>query len=797
LGHQVLLPARLMATMAPWDATPTGGLQNAIPWNPLLWDGIAQFYPWRHFAAHTLRQGMLPLWDPCQFCGTPFIANSQSAVFYPLNLIFLLFPTAFAFGVAACLHLGLAGTFMYLLLRYWRRSPLSAFLGAFVYMLCGFSVVWLELPTFLSVAAWLPLLLLLMERGLGEGSWKATLAAGVVWGLCLLAGHLQIAFYCLLASLLLGVWHLWESFRQGSRPRILRQTGQILIVLTLGFVLAGPQLLPALELSSMSHRSGRPTPEGYRAYINYAMPPTNLITFWVPDFFGNPADGSFWGPANYAEYCGYVGAFPLLLGWLGLIFTFRQQRPVRFLGALGLIALALALGTPLCALLYFYLPGFGQSGSPARALMLYQLALAALTAFGMDSLLMVISQGRPAAAPGKRKPLLRSIPALLTLLTTGSVIAVGTLMALVIARYGDRINLDMAGLLAMEQRPLLMCLGFLGGGWLLALLGLRKALSPGLMSVLIMLLVVADLFAFGMNYNATCPPEAVYPATEGIRYLQAQTKGGERIFPINRRWSLYQTPPALLPPNAALAYRLYDVAGYDSLYSGRWKRFLNTLEGKEASPLENGNMTFVSNFLSPLADLVGAHFILSTADIVAPGLQKVYDGEIKIFRNRQALPRTFLTGDIVPMELSQTLSALSQPGFPLRTRALVDARQASDLPQQPRKETAGDARIIAYGPTRVEIEAEASDPALLVLSDAFYPGWQAKVGGKPAPVIRTDYILRGVPLSPGKHRVHLRYEPTSFRVGLFIGMWAIGIIMGIIGYALSSKNPGVRSQKPE
>src|SRR6185437_1787709 len=93
---EAFLPADLLRDIAPWrqPGAPT------VPWNPLMWDGIAQFYPWRLFAASTEHAGFLPLWNPHQFCGTPFAANSQSAIFYPLNALFAIFPVKFAFGVS-------------------------------------------------------------------------------------------------------------------------------------------------------------------------------------------------------------------------------------------------------------------------------------------------------------------------------------------------------------------------------------------------------------------------------------------------------------------------------------------------------------------------------------------------------------------------------------------------------------------------------------------------------------------------------------------------------------------------
>src|SRR5262245_7913558 len=103
-GGEALLPARLLLLVLPWrDGAPPDA---AIPWNPLLWDGIAQFYPWRHFAAQSMAAGQIPLWAPYQLCGTPFLANSQSAPLYPLHWFYYLpGSVALKIGWLAYLHL--------------------------------------------------------------------------------------------------------------------------------------------------------------------------------------------------------------------------------------------------------------------------------------------------------------------------------------------------------------------------------------------------------------------------------------------------------------------------------------------------------------------------------------------------------------------------------------------------------------------------------------------------------------------------------------------------------------------
>ena len=156
LGEKVMLPTDLLLRMEPWHAHASEyGFERVQ--NPIL-DAVQQFYPWRRFAAQQVRGDQVPLWNPYSSCGAPFVANNQSAVFYPETSVFYLISPERAFGWATLLYLLLAGGFMYWYLRTVGCRPVASMLGALPFMLCGFAVGWLAFPSFRSVPAWLPLM---------------------------------------------------------------------------------------------------------------------------------------------------------------------------------------------------------------------------------------------------------------------------------------------------------------------------------------------------------------------------------------------------------------------------------------------------------------------------------------------------------------------------------------------------------------------------------------------------------------------------------------------------------------
>ena len=366
-GSQVLLPGAMLSGFAPF-----GGNARA-PWTILQWDSLAQYYPWRHFAAQELRAGHIPLWNPFEFTGTPFVANAQSAVFYPLNLPFWVFDTAYAFGVAALIHTLLAAFATYFLCQRWQLSRAASVVAAIAFSFCGYLAAWALLPTLFSTASWLPLCLLLFEKACDDK--RAHLAAlGLVCALscALLAGHAQIFFYIVLALLL--------------RVPFLRKRGRGYLIFfgALGgaALLSMLQILPTLELARYGHRAGdAATPEAWQAIRERALQIGELPSLLIPAW---PMST---GSLN--ENFGYVGIGAILLALIGLAWRARANQSASgqwFALSLAIFGLLYALATPLAQLFFYGVPGVSQMGGAGRALILWSMGAALLAGYGVDFL---------------------------------------------------------------------------------------------------------------------------------------------------------------------------------------------------------------------------------------------------------------------------------------------------------------------------------------------------------------------------------------------------------------------------
>jgi hypothetical protein len=138
------------------------------------------------------------------------------------------------------------------------------------------------------------------------------------------------------------------------------------------------------------------------------------------------------------------------------------------------------------------------------------------------------------------------------------------------------------------------------------------------------------------------------------------------------------------------------------------------------------------------------------------------------------------SGEREPADAQAALARLVEPGFDLRRRVLLEplpdevaAFSASAPEADPDAETA----IEVDESHRVVVRTRGSRPGVLVLADAYYPGWNARLDGAPVPTLRADTALRAVVVPPGEHRVEWRYEPRAFRVGIALaGLGAAALV---------------------
>lgn len=700
---------------------------NGIPFkNFLITDPVRQQYPWRFLAVEEIKQFSLPLWNPYSGAGTPLLANFQTGAFYPLNIIFLIFPFITSWSILIMLQIFLSSLFMYLYLRYLRLHVLACILGAFTFSLSGFAIAWLEWNTILQTVMWVPLLLLAKDHYLRER--KLRWIGVLIFSECslLLAGHLQTAFYCLIIVNLYLLARIYEIVKKEAPTHFFGRCFKLFkpFVAT-GLVVAAItsiQWIPTLQLII---NSARQADQADWQVAGWFIPWQNLVQFLVPDFFGNPATLNYWGVWNYGELVGYVGIVPLIMVLFALFY--RRDKKTVFFGGLFFFSLVFSLPTFFAKLPYLFSIPYLSSSQPTRLLFVVDFSLAILAALGMDLFI-------------KRK---RGVlyPVFFLILCLAGLWIVAVMLFGVFGITFDQAqvaqnNLKLPTIIFTASIFLLSLSTFLKG----------KRLHLGIIIILV-LISFLDLLRFGWKFTPFTNKEYLYPKTKSLKFLQKDTS----IFRI------MTTDNRILPPNFSVMYGLESVDLYDPLYLRRYGELIAAMERGEPNinpPFGFNRIIAPHAVSSPLLNLLNVKYVLSFSDISSARFRKVYsEGNTMIFENNENLPRAFFVNKVVSADNTQdAIEKLFKHSRKLADIAIVEGGSGEDLDY-----SGGTVKIESYTPDSVVLKTKNSGAGFMVLTDAFFPSWKAAIvsdsESNPAKIYRTDFVFRGIILPAGEHKV--------------------------------------------
>jgi hypothetical protein len=751
------------------------------------YDLYTYFYPAKTFAAAALRRGELPLWNPYVFFGAPFLANVQMAVLYPPDALFYVLDFPRAVALSQWLHLCVAAAGMYALARAgWGLDRTAAVVGALAFAGSGFFAAHMGHLNQVHAAAWLPWLALCALRlaaALGRRARRSAVAwlvgGGAVVALMITAGHTQEAYYSLFAIGALAAGFV--VLPPARAPVRWAHPAAFAAIAANGALLAAAQLLPALELSRLSYRQGGiPLDEA----VAYSVERMNILETLLPTFWTLPSQ----------EVTGYVGVVALPLAAAALAAS-GARRQVIGLAALALLAVTLALGvyTPLYARLYRWVPLFDSFRAPGRWLLVACFGLAGLAAHGAHAV-----RWSPHYARRER-----------TALALGIALAAAAGLLFLFIWRTERVHaiqwVPHARVAALWSLAALVSVA-------LALLAVfsRRAWPRVLLAG-----ALAGELAFAarlMEYNQPESP-AVYAAEPAVAgYLRTQLERArigaepfdrvvsvaveERLDPERFGTAVpdgsglfkhYASMRQVLKPNLGIVSGLPTIDGYDGglLPTRDYARFKTLLVTAEP-PVPHLTLPAQAAGKADAALLaaLGVRYLLADGRGGPPGPgwvpQASAPGAALVYENAAVGPRAFLVADVRvepdPDHAAAALAALDlsraaivpAAAAPLSGNAAGLAAAAPDVPVANQG-----ARIVRYTAQEVEIETRSPQAALLVLTDAAYPGWRAAVDGVAVPTQPADLLFRSVAVGAGVHRVRFWFDPRSVKVGVAVSALAL------------------------
>ena len=725
------------------------------------WDAKNQSYAFFRFLASTMHAGSMPFWNPYHYGGHPSVADPQSLIFAPVFMIWAWFdarPSMVAFDLMVHAHLLVGG--LALGAMGWRMGwPLpAAVLAAAVFMLGGPASGRLQHTGMILSYALFPPALLLLSLALQRRSIPIAAAfAAVAAMLTLERNHASLLLCFTLAAVLAG-----EIVSAADRRRWLRERRAVFatIVVVAAALLTAPLLL-TMQFAALSNRPEVPLDRALEASLYPAnlasMAVANVMgslestqTYWGPNFDTLPEVGATDRSFNYL----FVGVTTVIvLLWFGIAGGGLLRRGRRLLTGVLVVALLYMLGryTPLYALAFDYVPGINLFRRPVDGAFVFVAALAILAGHLLAD---YVREGLP------RRSLWRSAA------VAAGAIALTAWAVVFSAKSGHAWDS-----LRQVLKAAPIALAAIAALWWAA----RSPRARIAAASCIATLAAAELIWWNAASSLNAEPPAYYSALERPmgdeaaalavleREIDARHAQGERprveVVGVSGPWQ-----------NLAMTRGLEATNGYNPLRIGWYDRLVSPGETTHIVDQRLFPASF-DGYDCALARELGLEYVVLGRPIEqVPHLARrpvsdilLAGPKVWIYRLADPEPRVSLIGRVMVANIGAEVHAGRFRVNPASGTALIDAGTApsrSYLPAIGNRE-GNHAQILSWSPDRVEIEVDSMQPGILVLHEAYYPGWFVEVDGEPARLLRANILFRGVEVSEGRHNVVFRFAPFS------------------------------------
>ncbi|MFO0796301.1 MAG: hypothetical protein U0804_02425 [Gemmataceae bacterium] len=714
-------------------------------------DLLAEHLPARVFLVREWRTtGELPLWNPYHFCGSPFVHDIQVGAFYPPYAVTLLFPESAAGAVMSwvvALHVLAAGGFTFVYARSNGLGDAGSLVAAVGWMFAGKWMTHLLLAghTITIGLAWLPLVLLGLERGTRSGGVGPVLGAGAALALMTLGTHPQWTFYA-------GVFAAFWTFpldRVAWRRWLLTGVGAVALALGLTAV----QLLPTLEAAGLSARQG-------------GLTSTEALTVGMRTLTALAGPGAVNDPPESWEGRGQVSLLLLAAALTAPALGGPQTRYRAWVLA-GLAVFSLG-----GAALVDWLPGFNRFRVPTRMLLISAFPVAVLAGTATAAL------ERSGWAPADSHVLKRRL-------------------ALVVTAVGlPSLVWDVLGWLSHPRpvfRPEFLvywlsvggCLGVLLLRWRPGALGRPRMWLVAIVGELVLL----------SGYPLTFPQATIYPRTVTLDYPATRLEpGAGRVMDWDSgttaadRVAVYGGGSPL-----PLVRGVETARGYNPLDVRHYREFIGFVVGDPSpvvgmSPVAQPVLPNFEVGQQQLFDLLNVRYLAAPeGHEPGPGWRRVGSDAAPppvpalppdipdppphvLYERPSAFPRAWVVPEARPMPPGGEYDAVLATDF--RRAVLL----ATDRPLPPLAATTPTARITEYRPNCVRMELTGDGGGFLVLADVWYPGWVCRVDGAEVPVERANHAFRAVQLPAGAKEAVFTFEPRSYRLGWWVSVATLALV---------------------
>jgi hypothetical protein len=249
--------------------------------------------------------------------------------------------------------------------------------------------------------------------------------------------------------------------------------------------------------------------------------------------------------------------------------------------------------------------------------------------------------------------------------------------------------------------------------------------------------------------------------------------------------------------NIGTMFRIFSINSYDSLTLARWRNYIRFFVGpgpfdrltfwRFYGIIDNSELAEIIVRRAPIAELCSIRYFISHHEYDeerfgdAWELHYESDGpesKMYVYENKAALPRAYLVDSyLTTSNEEESLRAIRENISQLSHSVILENGVPSFPSRAEPRNSPGQVRIAKYGINEVELEVNAKEPSLVVLTDGYYPGWNAFVDGEKRPVWRANSLFRAVETPQGAHKLVFRFQPASLRWGAAISCFTLLLIL--------------------
>lgn len=817
-------------------------LSIVLFFNPIVFGGKAFLdvdtiasHAFDTFLADAKEAGIFPLWNPYIFCGMPAYGSLTVTGERVFDL------TALALGKASQLFSAILlnpqggwvfffyvvfACGMYLFTYHKLKSKFAAFVAAFAATFSMYVIIWAMVGhnTKISVIAFFPYMLFVIEKLRERFTLPLALFLVLLLHFTFLPSHVQMIFYVFLSIAIYLLFFLVKALlkrkvqpdestavHDGWKPIV--RTGVVFaLAAALAFSMDADRYLSVWEYNPYSIRGTNPivpssqqaetkTVEGgldYDYATSWSFAPGEMITWLVPSWYGfgyqeyqglfsnnqRTMTNFYWGPQPFTHAPQYMGIIILLLAVFGFVKN-RKDPFVQYLSVMIGFSLLIAFGRefPLIYdLMYRYFPMFNKFRIPSMILVLVQIFVPILAAYGLVSLVKEARELHGASLLKRKKSILYALGASIVIgfgmmLIYESLLprqAIQNMFATVfqvqlprdtiVEQYYRQIPPQVSTQLVAHVSSMVKADIYMAIGLLAVSLGSLYYFIQGKVkfttfAAVIVLVIGFDLWRVAykpMDPQDRTAQQQVFRAPDYVEFLQNDST----LFRV-----LHLRQGQVFYDNSLAYWRIQNVYGY---HGAKLRAFQDLVD--------------VAGLNNPLVwSLTNVKYVISDQPDSSAGLGLVYNGrQNKVYTNLSALPRAFF---VRRYEVADGLSILSK----IRDRAF-DPQDVAFFMEDPKLQIepphpAARAEFASYSIQDMELKVTTDANNLLFFSETYYPeGWKAYLDGKEIPIYRVNYLFRAVVVPGGIHKLEMKFEPSGFYLGKNLSLVANLVVIGGLGY---------------